>query len=110
MIEIKELSHQAKTTEEIMKYKKRMSEVRINNGDISNFLAEGNFKNFEAVYNWIEAEIENGNKISFYNFSEDMSPVKSLSNHKDFQEWKVNDEKHRKELTERIEKLKSNKK
>lgn len=87
-----------------------MSEIRINNGDISNFLAEGKFENFEDVYNWIEFEIKNGNKISFYNSSEDKNPQQKLSTQNDFQKWKSSDKKHRDELFERIEKIKSGKK
>jgi hypothetical protein len=40
--------------------------MRINQEDISNFIAEKVFKDIEEAYDWIETELNNGAQIYYY--------------------------------------------
>lgn len=85
--------------------------MRINQEDISNFIAEKIFKDINEAYDWMESEIKSGTIIFYYNsylISENY-PTIIFSEAKSFREWRKPLNVHREELLKRINTLKSEK-
>jgi hypothetical protein len=87
-----------------------MSEIRINNGDISDFITEKIFNSYDDAYDWIEKEITNGNTVKMFNNPRENNPSYCLKSIKNFNDWKTDYKKHRDLLAQRINDLKESNK
>lgn len=88
-----------------------MKKMRVNQEDISNFIAEKIFQDINKAYDWMESEIKSGTQIFYYNsylISENY-PTIIFSDVKSFNEWRKPLNVHREELLKRINNLKSGK-
>ena len=86
-----------------------MKNLRINQEDITNFIAEKIFKDINHAYDWMELEIQGGTQICFFDthLTSNNFPTKVFSDVQSFQEWRKPLNIHREELLLRIKNLQS---